>query len=75
MLVSVTRLNDFLKNDCWQMLLQKKTKRLATFWATLKNLAFKQKLLWLLIGQLLGKIGHCFIAASGHTGVGSSLHR
>ena len=40
-----------------------------TFWAFSTIALFKQKQLWVLVGQLLVKLGHMFIPASGHTEV------
>ena len=42
-----------------------------TFWAVLKNKTFKQKVLWLLFGQLFESFRVLYIPTSGHTGLAS----
>ena len=41
--------------------MQKLPKYLITIWANLKNIHYKQNLLWLLFGQLLEKLGATFL--------------
>ena len=43
-------------------------KNVLTVWATLKNIPFKHKLLWILFRLLMVKFGLLFISTSGHTG-------
>ena len=47
-------------------------KYLLTYWAILKNVTIKENQLWLLLGQVLEKLG-LFLFLSAHTGGGVKL--
>ena len=66
-LSSVTRLGDFL-NFSATCFITKVAQMFVTFWPVVKSNAFYVKLVRLLLGQLLKKLGLLFISTSGHTG-------
>ena len=65
-LSSVTRLGDFL-NFSATCFITKVAQMFVTFWPVVKSNAFYVKLVRLLLGQLLKKLGLLFISISGHT--------
>ena len=64
--ISVTRLSDFLKFLVTNYLI-KGAQINGDFWAILKSITSKKKLLWLVFGQILEKFGLLFISTCGHT--------